>query len=159
MLIIIEQLNEPDILRCWELFQTRFPRISQMARDILAIQAAGVGIEREFNIARMFDLDNRSYSTKTMSALMICHHAQAEEIREDRINYFISGRVETISPEELIIEKAEAQDDLLDQLQGNYISDDEDDEVDEDISSTNQYYSEESSLEEVQSGKRQRLCR
>jgi len=42
-----------------------------MARDILAIQAAGVGIKREFNIAGAFNGKNKSYSPAVLSVLMI----------------------------------------------------------------------------------------
>jgi hypothetical protein len=59
--------------------QVRFPRIAMMARDVFSIQAAGVGVEREFSIAGQFNLDNRTYSSAILGALMICNHTQFEE--------------------------------------------------------------------------------
>jgi hypothetical protein len=46
-----------------------------MARDILTIQAAGIGIKREFNIAGAFNGKNKLYSPVILSALMICNNA------------------------------------------------------------------------------------
>lgn len=98
-----------------------------MARDILAIQAAGVGIEREFSIAGSFNLDERSYSSRVLSALMIVNHYQSEENRDSKRGYYLELRVEEITPEEIEAEEDEDNmviDAVLQNLAINYISDD-----------------------------------
>lgn len=44
--------KQPDPLKCWKVLETEYPTIAQMARDILAIPATGVGVERLFNVGR-----------------------------------------------------------------------------------------------------------
>ena len=41
-----------DILECWQFLEPRYPTVARMAKDILAIPLAGVGIERVFNLGR-----------------------------------------------------------------------------------------------------------
>ena len=67
-----------EILDVWKSVAPRFPRIAMMARDVLCIQAAGVGIEREFSIAAAFNPNNKTYSAPVLRALMIVNHAQSE---------------------------------------------------------------------------------
>jgi hypothetical protein len=107
-----------------------------MARDVFAIQAAGVGVEREFSIAGMFNGDNKSYSDKVLGALMVCNHAQSEENRADKFDYYsIHCRMTPV----LLDELPDERDDQVLQLNSlvrtlDYldISDGEDDLVDED---------------------------
>ena len=98
-----------------------------MARDILAVQAAGVSIEQEFSIASSFTQDNRTYSTSTLSALMVCNHSQFESDRQDQIRYYLHLRVEEVEEDEYLIEKLEQEEeDFIQDLQQSYISDGED---------------------------------
>lgn len=107
-----------------------------MARDILAIQAAGVGIEREFSIARNFNQDNRTYSAAVLGALMVCNHHQSEENFIAKRDFYIQLRVEEVSPEELVAEEEQdtlATDAVAKGLVEIYISDDDErDSEDED---------------------------
>ena len=43
---------EANILEWWKVNAGRFPNLSQMARDILAVQRGSVGVERVFRMAR-----------------------------------------------------------------------------------------------------------
>jgi hypothetical protein len=128
-----------------------------MARDILAIQAAGVGIEREFSIAGSFNLDERTYSSGVLSALMIINHHQSEENRDSKRGYYLGLRVEAITDEDL---KAEEDEDneavsaVLRNLAINYISDDddsgvEDEDEDHDDSETEEDEGQEDVLESL----------
>lgn len=45
-------LPDSNPLDCWKVIESSFPTLAQMARDILAIPATGVGVERLFNIGR-----------------------------------------------------------------------------------------------------------
>jgi len=107
-----------------------------MARDILAIPAAGVGIEREFSIASCFNQDNRGYSAAVLGALMVCNHHQAEVNLTAKRDYYISLRMEQITDEEL---EAEIQEDeeairaVLTGMREISISDDESDEESDDL--------------------------
>jgi hypothetical protein len=110
----------------WKIFEDRFPRVAMMARDILAVQAAGVGIEREFSIASNFNLDDRSYSAEVLSALMVCNHFQGEQNRDAKKRYYLEQRVEEITPEDLEAEEEEedfALSNIMADLATDYISD------------------------------------
>jgi hypothetical protein len=99
-----------------------------MARDILSIQAAGVGIEREFSIARNFNGDNTRYSPAVLGALMVCNHAQSEDINEAKRDYYIRLREEEIGEEDLAAEQeqdAKATEQVLTGLTTIYVSDDD----------------------------------
>jgi hAT family C-terminal dimerisation region len=115
--------------------EPRFPRIAMMARDIFAIQAAGVGIEREFSIAGNFNVDNRTYSDEVLGALMIVNHAQSEENRVSKFDYFsIHARTTPVADTELDGERVDHRrelDSLVDILTHIEISDDEDSDEDD----------------------------
>jgi hypothetical protein len=104
-----------------------------MARDIFAIQAAGVGVEREFSIAGNFNVDNRVYGDEVLGALMICNHAQSEENRASKFDYYsIQARATPVKDDELEGE-LDDHDNLLDSLiqslsSAGDISDGEDEE-------------------------------
>lgn len=100
-----------------------------LARDILAIQAAGVGIEREFNHAGGFIQDNRAYGSETLSALMIGHHYLGEINYASKRDYYLSAaRLEEIDAEEMEAEIEEDKRQMQEILTGLIqveISDDE----------------------------------
>lgn len=132
MVVVSEQGS--NLLGHWALLAPRFPRVAMMARDILSVQAAGVGIEREFSIAASFNTDNRTFSAPTLAALMICNHFQSEENRISQRRYFLELRQETITPEELEAEEAddrEAAGKVISDLAENYISDHDERDSDE----------------------------
>ena len=45
-------LNEPDILKYWQSNEGRFPNLSRMTQEILAVQGGSVGVERTFSMDR-----------------------------------------------------------------------------------------------------------
>jgi hypothetical protein len=45
-------LKQPDPLRCWKTLEPEYPTLARMARDVLAIPATEVGVERLFNVGR-----------------------------------------------------------------------------------------------------------
>ncbi len=47
-----ETTDDVDILSFWRDYEQRAPGLAQMAKDILAVPIAGVGVERHFSIAR-----------------------------------------------------------------------------------------------------------
>jgi len=47
-----DPLYEPDVLGFWKNNVGRFPNLSRMARDILAVQGGSVGVERVFSMGR-----------------------------------------------------------------------------------------------------------
>lgn len=113
-----------------------------IARDILAIQAAGVGIEREFSIARNFNADNRRYSPAVLRALMMCNHFQNEEVRETKRDFFIRLREEEITDEELLAEQEQdalATEQVLLGLRTIYISDTDERDESEQEDDNNEY--------------------
>jgi hAT family protein len=95
------------VLEAWKGLRERYPRIAQLARDILAIPAASSGVEREFSIAGEFDQDNRSYSAKTLSALMICNHRIVEENLDMMKRYYLGVLADSIPDNEV---EAEVED-------------------------------------------------
>jgi hypothetical protein len=106
-----------------------------MARDYFAIQAAGVGIEREFNIARMFNQDNRTYGAQIMASLMICNHRQAEANLVLKQEFYVRSRVEDMTPEELEAELEADEEATAAVIRGLHIiaiSDDEEDDEEDD---------------------------
>jgi hypothetical protein len=64
----------------WKRQELELPRLSAIARDILPIAAAGVGIERVFNISRdVCDYRRANMSPETIRALMIKYHYDYKE--------------------------------------------------------------------------------
>ena len=43
--------NITDALEWWKGSQSMYPKLSKMARDVLAVPATGAGVEREFSIS------------------------------------------------------------------------------------------------------------
>jgi len=78
-------------------------------RDILCILAASGGVEREFSVAAEFDQDNRAYSAKTLSDLMICNYHITKQNLEIKKQYYLHCRVETIVDDDIEEEIQEAE--------------------------------------------------
>jgi hypothetical protein len=87
---VARYLNDPltgsdsqSLFQEWANLAPRYPQLTQMAKDILAIPAAGVGVERLFNIAR----DTVSYRRG---------HLAADTIEEIMIiKYYLSSANES----------------------------------------------------------------
>jgi hypothetical protein len=72
-----------DILDWWRLNERSFPRLAQVAKDVLAIPIAGVGVEREFNTSKEVIGDRRhNISSQTFRKIMILRDAFAHEESE-----------------------------------------------------------------------------
>lgn len=73
-----------DVLLWWQTNQTTFPRLAQVAKDILAIPVSQVGVERVFNTARDVIGDRRHrLSPQTIRQLVVLKHALLEDTLED----------------------------------------------------------------------------
>jgi hypothetical protein len=67
--------DSSDILGWWKRSETTYPRLAQVAKDILAVQIAQVGVERVFNIAKDVIGDRRHrLSAQTIRQIMIVKH-------------------------------------------------------------------------------------
>lgn len=66
----------------WKSIEKTFPTIALLARDILCIPAASVGVERTFSIARHQLRFNRNYSPAVFSNIIIAKHRLHEQRRD-----------------------------------------------------------------------------
>lgn len=74
-------LYEPDILKYWQSNEGRFPNLSRMARDILAVQGGSVGVERTFSMGRdVIPYRRNRLQTKSIRATMIVKSYLQEEL-------------------------------------------------------------------------------
>ena len=120
----------------WAKIEPQFPNLARMARDILAVAGAGVGVERTFSTARNQSDYNRQYSPDTFSAIMLARHRQRGNhleiaIAEDSIG-LLNGQVcieaENGMTGELAIEEyRERMEDAREIMNVDGISDDEGD--------------------------------
>jgi len=76
---------EPEnILTYWKTAETRWPTLAAVARDFLAIPAAGVGVERLFNVARdICDYRRHSLKPDTIRLLMMLTCAENLSMKEE----------------------------------------------------------------------------
>jgi len=73
-----------DILECWQFLEPQYPTVARMAKDILAIPLAGVGVERVFNLGR----DTCNYRRghlhgETIKKIMIVKHAHQKDMVDE----------------------------------------------------------------------------
>jgi hypothetical protein len=73
--------GEPlNVLQWWQANKETYPRLAQVAKDILAIPIAEVGVERVFNLARDVIGDRRHrLAAQTIRRIMLIKHAILEE--------------------------------------------------------------------------------
>jgi len=75
---------EANILEWWKVNAGRFPNLSRMARDILAVQGGSVGVERVFSMARDVIPYRRSrLKSSTIRASMLVKCYEHEELRRE----------------------------------------------------------------------------
>lgn len=73
-----------DVLAWWSANESFFPRLAQVAKDILAIPITQVGVERVFNTARDVIGDRRHrLSTQTIRQIMILKDTFSKEEDEE----------------------------------------------------------------------------
>ena len=119
----------------WKILEAEYPRLSMMARDLLCIPLAGVGVERCFNYARdMCHYRRGQLAPETIRALMLVYFSQITENRADELHQSLSSTMDisTMSFEEMEeeIQNREAEIGLRqaqvdDWDQDHYISDEE----------------------------------
>jgi hypothetical protein len=113
---------EPDILKYWQRNEGRFPNLSRMARDILAVQGGSVGVERAFSMGRdIIPYRRNRLQTKSIRATMIVKSYLREELIEmiDPLDGNIEGiRIQNLRAE-LDYKSLRVNND-----NGGYISDD-----------------------------------
>lgn len=95
-----------------------------MARDILAVQGAGVGVERVFSIARSNFKFNRPYAPDTFRAILMTQQFMREQEQEAKRMLDELDDAE-LSAEEAEQECKERQDELEDIILLDHISDDD----------------------------------
>jgi hypothetical protein len=72
---------ESDLLSYWRFTSGRLPNLGRMARDILAVPANGVGVERIFNTARdLLPYRRNRMNAVTIQASMVVKHYQRAEL-------------------------------------------------------------------------------
>jgi hypothetical protein len=64
-----------DVLQWWKENEGTYPRLAQVAKDILAVQIAQVGVERVFNVSKDVIGDQRhNLSAHTVREIMVLRH-------------------------------------------------------------------------------------
>lgn len=70
-----------DILEWWQANETTFPQLSQVAKDVLSVPIAQVGVERVFNVAKDVIGDRRHrLATRTIRQIMVLKDTIPQEM-------------------------------------------------------------------------------
>jgi hAT family C-terminal dimerisation region len=73
-----------DILDIWRTIESQYPTVARMAKDILAIPLAGVGMERVFNLGRDTCTYRRGHlHGTTIQKVMLTKHAHHNEMIDE----------------------------------------------------------------------------
>ena len=119
-----------DPLAVWKKIAPSYPTIARMARDILSIPAASVGVERTFSIARHQLRYNRQYSPQMFETMMMVRHAldsqKTAEERKKAEGLLLSG-IADITDDAAMVEYAETQAEAEAIIGLDEISEDEED--------------------------------
>lgn len=105
----------------WQQKEIDYPGLALMARDILAIPIAGVGVERTFNFARDICHYRRGrLSPETITSIMLVRHAQIQEDHRTEVQHSLSGLIDTkdMSEEEMELELKELTQDMSSRQKG-----------------------------------------
>ena len=105
--------------------------MSMVARDILAVPAAGVGCERVFSVAGALYDHRKNFYPDTFSAMMMVRFYDQKENADASLHVDLEEE-ESMSLEDLTNEMQRRHEDLTQVFQKVYISDEEDDNNDED---------------------------
>jgi hypothetical protein len=99
-----------DVLQEWKRLEPKFPTVARMAKDVLAVPLAGVGVERSFNYARdVCHYRRGKLHADTIKKIMLVKHAHQKEM----IDEIISSEAEL---------KKEMEDDADDSKHKKYIA-------------------------------------
>ena len=98
--------------------------MARLARDYLAIQAAGVGCERVFSEAGHLYDSQRHYQPNTFSAIMLVNHFDKQQNQDSNFHLDLQSN-ELITEAELKEELETRHNELMDEMSGHYISEDE----------------------------------
>jgi len=75
---------EPDILQFWKNNTSKYPNLSRMARDVLAVQGGSVGVERVFSMGRdVIPYRRNRLEKKSIRATMIVKSYLQKTLSED----------------------------------------------------------------------------
>jgi hypothetical protein len=119
-----------NILQQWKDLEGEFPRLSKMARDILAVPAAGVGCERIFSVAGSIYDHRKNFNPETFFVMMMIRfHDQKENA--DAVWHLDLEEHESMSVESINLEMQKRHEDLVEVFQKVYISDEEGEEDEE----------------------------
>src|SRR5205807_7516283 len=79
-----DPLYELDVLGFWKNNVERFPNLSRMAKDILAVQGGSVRVERVFSMGRdVIPYRRNRLESKSIQATMIAKSYLREELNKD----------------------------------------------------------------------------
>ncbi|KAF7574188.1 Dimer-Tnp-hAT domain containing protein [Pyrenophora tritici-repentis] len=79
-----------DILEWWKTNEPTYPRLSQVAKDILAIPIAQVGVERVFNVAKdVIGSRRHRLSARTIQQIMVLKDTISQE-EEQGLDYLVA---------------------------------------------------------------------
>ncbi|KAG9381636.1 Dimer-Tnp-hAT domain containing protein [Pyrenophora tritici-repentis] len=83
-----------DILEWWKTNEPTYPRLSQVAKDILAIPIAQVGVERVFNVAKdVIGSRRHRLSARTIQQIMVLKDTISQE-EEQGLDYLLPASLE-----------------------------------------------------------------
>ena len=119
------------ILQQWKDLEPEFPQMSMVARDILAVPAAGVGCERVFSVAGALYDHRKNFHPDTFSAMMMVRFYDQKENADASLHLDLEEE-ESMSLEDLTNEMQRRHEDITQVFQKVYIRDEEDDNNDED---------------------------
>jgi hypothetical protein len=124
------------MLDFWKSREAKLPRLAAIARDILTIPAASLGIERVFSIARDVCYFRRSaLALDTIQAEMVKYyhdHKDSEEVERSRLSNLETEYSEMTTPEEIEQDLQQRIDLVAAAMEHSYISKDEFDDIEED---------------------------
>lgn len=122
-------LCNTEPLMFWKGQESTLPGLAAMARDMLCVAGAGVGIERVFSKSRnVCHYQRGQLSPETIRAIMITsHHLQEESYNESIIAVQETMDVTNMTATDLQEEATQRIDDLEKSLKAEYISDDDGD--------------------------------
>ena len=112
----------------WKQLSPQYPRLSFIARSILASPAAGVGNERDFSIAGDIYNANQHFSPSTFSSIMVLNRYNYKS-NENMYRHADLLTDETITEQELEEEVQQRRIILIKAIDNQYISDDEEEYI------------------------------
>jgi len=140
-------MHDIEVLEYWKTRSTRFPVLALIARDVLPLAAAGVGIERMFNSGRDICHYRRGrLNPETVRALMLQMCGDHFEIK----NEFKDIQEQVTDELEEILAEESMEDDDFSADENAHISDDEEIDAIDDVAERVEDVNDEPELPRVQ---------